>query len=57
MYCLIPGKKLFVIKDNMIENMQEGSVIYDLAEFREYCIYTSDKIIEKNGIKIMGEHI
>ena len=29
---LIPGKKApLIIKDNMIENMQAGSVIYDLA--------------------------
>ena len=41
----------------MIDNMQSGSIIYDLAaiqggnsEFTEV-----DKIIIKNGIKIMGE--
>ena len=29
---LIPGKKApLIIKDNMINNMQAGSVIYDLA--------------------------
>ena len=29
---LIPGKKApIIIKDNMIDNMQAGSVIYDLA--------------------------
>ena len=29
---LIPGKKApLIIKNNMIENMQPGSVIYDLA--------------------------
>ena len=55
---LIPGKKApLIIKESMIENMQAGSVIYDLAaiqggnaEFTEV-----DKIIEKNGVKIMGE--
>ena len=41
----------------MIDNMQSGSVIYDLAaiqggnaEFTEV-----DKIVVKNGVKIMGE--
>ena len=55
---LIPGKKApLIIKGPMIENMQSGSVIYDLAaaqggnsEFTEV-----DKIIIKNGVKIMGE--
>ena len=55
---LIPGKKApLIIKAKMLENMQPGSVIYDLAavqggnvEFTEV-----DKIIEKNGVKIMGE--
>ena len=32
---LIPGKKApLIIKDNMIENMQAGSVVYDLAQFK-----------------------
>ena len=42
----------------MVENMQSGSVIYDLAaiqggntEFTEV-----DKVVEKNGVKIMGEN-
>jgi len=55
---LIPGKKApLIIKDYMIGNMQSGSVIYDLAaiqggnsEFTEV-----DKIIVKEGVKIMGE--
>jgi len=55
---LIPGKKApKIIKENMINNMQPGSVIYDLAaiqggntEFTEV-----NKIVEKNGVKIMGE--
>ncbi len=55
---LIPGKKApLIIKESMLKNMQPGSVIYDLAaiqggnvEFTEV-----DKIIEKNGVKIMGE--
>jgi len=55
---LIPGKKApIIIKENMINNMQSGSVIYDLAasqggntDFTE-----ADKIVDKNGVKIMGE--
>ena len=44
-------------KDNMIENMQSGSVIYDLAAIQggNTAFTEVDKIIEKNGIKIMGE--
>ena len=55
---LIPGKKApLIIKDNMIENMQAGSVIYDLAAIQggNTAFTQVDKIIEKNGIKIMGE--
>lgn len=55
---LIPGKKApQIIKDYMINNMQPGSVIYDLAAVQGgNTAYTEvDKIIEKNGVKIMGE--
>ena len=54
---LIPGKKApVIIKDTMINNMQPGSIIYDLAAIQEACNFTElDKIVEKNGIKIMGE--
>ena len=55
---LIPGKKApIIIKENMISNMQPGSVIYDLAAIQGgNTSYTeADKIIEKNGVKIMGE--
>ena len=55
---LIPGKKApLIIKDNMIENMQSGSVIYDLAAIQggNTAFTEVDKIIEKNGVKIMGE--
>jgi len=55
---LIPGKKApLIIKDNMINDMQSGSVIYDLAAVQGgNTAYTeADKIIEKNGVKIMGE--
>ena len=55
---LIPGKKApLIIKSNMIDDMQQGSVIYDLAAVQGgNTAYTeADKIINKNGVKIMGE--
>ena len=55
---LIPGKKApLILKDSMIEKMQAGSVIYDLAAIQggNTAFTEMDKIIEKNGIKIMGE--
>ena len=55
---LIPGKKApLIIKESMINNMQAGSIIYDLAAIQGgNSAYTEvDKIIEKNSIKIMGE--
>ena len=55
---LIPGKKApLIIKENMLENMQPGSVIYDLAAIQggNVAFTEVDKIIEKNGVKIMGE--
>ena len=55
---LIPGKKApVIIKDNMINNMQPGSVIYDLAAIQggNTAFTEVDKIVDKNGVKIMGE--
>ena len=55
---LIPGKKApVIIKENMISNMQAGSVIYDLAAIQGgNTSHTEvDKIINKNGVRIMGE--
>ena len=55
---LIPGKKApVIIKENMIKNMQAGSVIYDLAAIQggNTAFTEVDKIIERNEIKIMGE--
>ena len=55
---LIPGKKApLIIKDQMINNMQPGSVIYDLAAVQggNTAFTEVNKIIEKNGVKIMGE--
>ena len=55
---LIPGKKApVIIKDNMIKNMQSGSVVYDLAAIQGgNTVFTEvDKVIDKGGVKIMGE--
>ena len=55
---LIPGKKApVIIKENMIKNMQPGSVVYDLAAVQggNTAFTEVDKIIHKNGVKIMGE--
>ena len=55
---LIPGKKApLIIKENMIKNLQSGSVIYDLAAIQggNTAFTEVDKIVEKDGIKIMGE--
>lgn len=55
---LIPGKKApLIIKDSMINNMQAGSIIYDLAAVQggNTAFTEADKIIDVNGVKIMGE--
>jgi NAD(P) transhydrogenase subunit alpha len=55
---LIPGKKApIIIKDEMIKGMQPGSVIYDLAAIQggNTAFTEVDQIINKNGVKIMGE--
>ena len=55
---LIPGKKApLIIKERMIDNMQSGSVIYDLAASQGgNAAYTKvDEIVEKNGVTILGE--
>ena len=55
---LIPGKKApLIIKESMINNLGSGSVIYDLAAIQGgNTAYTEvDKVVEKNGVKIMGE--
>tara|TARA_B100000575_G_scaffold197662_1_gene159878 strand:+ start:321 stop:1409 length:1089 start_codon:yes stop_codon:yes gene_type:complete len=55
---LIPGKKApIIIKDEMIKNMHPGSVIYDLAAIQggNTAFTEVDQIINKNGVKIMGE--
>ena len=55
---LIPGKKApIIIKENMLNNMQPGSVIYDLAAIQggNTSFTEVDKVVNKDGIKIMGE--
>ena len=55
---LIPGKKApLILKDKMIDQMQSGSVIYDLAAIQGgNAAYTEvDKIVQKNGVSILGE--
>ena len=55
---LIPGKKApLIIKEKMIDDMQPGSVIYDLAASQGgNAAYTKvDEIVEKNGVTILGK--
>jgi len=55
---LIPGKKApLIIKEKMIDDMQSGSVIYDLAASQGgNAAYTKvDEIVQKNGVTILGE--
>jgi NAD(P) transhydrogenase subunit alpha len=55
---LIPGKKApLIIKENMIKNMKPGALIYDLAVSQggNAAFTEIDKIVDKNGVKIMGE--
>jgi NAD(P) transhydrogenase subunit alpha len=55
---LIPGKKApIIIKENMISGMKTGSVIYDLAAVQggNTAFSEVDTIVNKNGVRIMGE--
>jgi H+-translocating NAD(P) transhydrogenase subunit alpha len=55
---LIPGKKApVIIKENMINDMKAGSIIYDLAAAQggNTAFTEVDKIIDKGGVRIMGE--
>ncbi len=55
---LIPGKKApIIIKNEMIDNMQSGSIIYDLAAIQggNTDITKVDEIVEKKGVRVMGE--
>jgi len=55
---LIYGKKApLIVKDYMINNMKAGSIIYDLAAIQggNTAFTEVDKIVDKNGVKIIGE--
>ncbi|MDA9653939.1 NAD(P) transhydrogenase subunit alpha [Candidatus Pelagibacter sp.] len=55
---LLPGKKApVIIKEKMIDNMQAGSVIYDLAAVQggNTAFTEVNNVINKAGVKIMGE--
>ena len=55
---LIPGKKApIIIKKDMIEVMQSGSIIYDLAASQggNSELTKVNEIIDNKGVKIMGE--
>ena len=55
---LIPGKKApVIIKEEMINNMSSGSIIYDLAAIQggNTALSKVDEVVEKNGVKIIGE--
>ena len=55
---LIPGKKApIIIKEDMINNMNSSSIIYDLAAIQGgNTAYTKvDEVVDINGVKIMGE--
>ena len=55
---LIPGKTApVIIKESMINNMQTGSIIYDLAAVQggNTAFSEVNKIVIKNGVRIMGE--
>ena len=55
---LIPGKKApVIIKEAMINNMNPGSIIYDLAAIQggNTAFTKADEIVDKNGVKIIGE--
>ena len=55
---LIPGREApKIIKEEMFKNLQNGSIIYDLAAIQGgNTVFTEvDKVIEKDGVKILGE--
>ena len=55
---LIPSREApKIIKEDMFKNLQSGSIIYDLAAVQggNTAFTEVDKIVEKNGVKILGE--
>ena len=58
MYCTDTRKKApLIVKKDMIEVMQSGSVIYDLAASQggNSEMTKVNEIIDHNGVKILGE--
>ena len=55
---LIPGKKAPVIlREDMLDNMQPGSIIYDLAAVQGGNTSSTkvDEVVDRKGVKIMGD--
>ena len=55
---LIPGKKApIILKENMLDKMSSGSIIYDLAAVQggNTSATKVNEIVIRNGVKIMGE--
>ena len=55
---LIPGREApKIIKEKMFKNLQQGSIIYDLAAIQggNTDMTEVDNIVEKDGVKILGE--
>ena len=55
---LIPGKKApIILKENMLDKMNSGSIIYDLAAVQggNTSATKVDEVVIRNGVKIMGE--
>ena len=55
---LIPGKKApIILKENMLDNMSPGSIVYDLAAVQggNTSATKVDEIVNRKGVKIMGE--
>ena len=55
---LIPGKKApIILKEDMLDNMNSGSIIYDLAAVQggNTSATKVDETVIRNGVKIMGD--
>ena len=55
---LIPGKKApLILKENMLDNMKPGSIIYDLAAVQggNTSATKVDQIVIRKNVKIMGD--
>tara|TARA_B100001939_G_scaffold310788_1_gene292919 strand:- start:715 stop:1803 length:1089 start_codon:yes stop_codon:yes gene_type:complete len=55
---LIPGKPApLILKENMLDNMRPGSIIYDLAAIQggNTSATKLDEVVIRKGVKIMGE--